>query len=125
MIERSDAGSVWIDPDDAPELTDEFFERAEIKVGNRVIRRGRPASGNAKKLVSLRIDQDVLQKLREMGEGWQTLANGALRAFVGGADAVPKSQVKKIRRNAIRKTAAAAPAKARAKPRKQTRVVSG
>ena len=32
----------WIDGDDAPELTDEFFERADEYVGNKLVRRGRP-----------------------------------------------------------------------------------
>lgn len=32
----------WIDPDDAPELTDEWFERATIMEGDKVIRQGRP-----------------------------------------------------------------------------------
>lgn len=28
----------WADPDDAPELTEEFFEQAEIRRGDQVIR---------------------------------------------------------------------------------------
>ncbi len=28
----------WIDPDDAPELTDHFFDHAEVRVGERVVR---------------------------------------------------------------------------------------
>jgi hypothetical protein len=32
----------WVDPDDAPELTDEMLDRAEISEGDRVIRPGRP-----------------------------------------------------------------------------------
>ena len=32
----------WVDPDDAPELTDEMLDRAEIRVGGRIIRPGRP-----------------------------------------------------------------------------------
>ena len=24
----------WVDPDDAPELTDEFFEKAEYRIGD-------------------------------------------------------------------------------------------
>ena len=30
----------WVDPDDAPELTDAFFEEADEYIGNRLIRRG-------------------------------------------------------------------------------------
>jgi hypothetical protein len=32
----------WVDPDDAPELTDEMLDRAEISEGGRIIRPGRP-----------------------------------------------------------------------------------
>jgi hypothetical protein len=31
----------WVDPDDAPELTDEMLDRAEIREGDRIIRPGR------------------------------------------------------------------------------------
>lgn len=31
-----------IEPDDAPELTDEFFARADEYVGDTLVRRGRP-----------------------------------------------------------------------------------
>ena len=33
---------IWIDPDDAPELTDAFFERADEYIGIRVINRDKP-----------------------------------------------------------------------------------
>lgn len=83
MSEKSDAGATeWVDPDDAPELTSEYFDRADWYIGDKLVRRGRPPTGNAKRLVSLRIDQDVLQRLRDLGPGWQTRANDALRAFV-------------------------------------------
>ena len=31
----------WVDPDDAPELDDEFFERADEYLGESLVRRGR------------------------------------------------------------------------------------
>ena len=37
----------------------------------------------AKEQVSLRIDQDVLQKFQEEGPGWQERINAALRKAVG------------------------------------------
>ena len=74
--------STWVDPDDAPELTPEHFERADIYEGETLTRRGRPPTGKAKRLVSLRLDQDVLRRLRAFGPGWQTRANEALRAFL-------------------------------------------
>lgn len=34
-----------------------------------------------KELISLRVDRDVAEALRSSGQGWQTRANGALRAY--------------------------------------------
>ena len=74
--------SSWVDPDDAPEWTDEMFDRAEIRIGDRVIRRGRPP-GSAKRAVSLRLDQAVIDHFRAGGPGWQTRMNEALRKAAG------------------------------------------
>lgn len=38
-MSRKNITSNWIDPDDAPPLTREYFERAEIREGDTVIRR--------------------------------------------------------------------------------------
>ena len=38
----------WIDPDDAPELTDEFFEQADEYVGGKLAHRGRPKTETPK-----------------------------------------------------------------------------
>lgn len=72
----------WIDPDDAPELTDEFFERADEYRGGTLVKRGRgrPKSDAPKEPVKLRLDQDVLKALRATGPGWQTRVNDTLRA---------------------------------------------
>ena len=71
--------SKWIDPDDAPSLDREWFERAEIREGDRVIRPGRPKKAAPKRAVSLRLDPDVLRHFRAMGPGWQSRINAALR----------------------------------------------
>ena len=80
-MQKSEAAgkSEWVDPDDAPELTDEFFEQAEVWHGDTLIRAGRPKSANPKQLVSLRLDPDLLAWLRASGPGWQTRANDILR----------------------------------------------
>jgi hypothetical protein len=57
---KSSGASKWVDPDDAPELTKEFFERGEIRRGEKVIRRGRPPLESPKQAVKLRLDADVL-----------------------------------------------------------------
>jgi hypothetical protein len=31
----------WVDPDDAPELTDEWIEQAELRDGDKIVRHGR------------------------------------------------------------------------------------
>jgi len=81
----------WVDPDDAPALTPEYFEQADVYDGEMLIRRGRPPSGHAKKLVSLRIDPDVLERLRRLGPGWQTRVGEALRVL---ADSVGEQRRK-------------------------------
>ena len=67
------------DPDDAPPLNDKFFDRAEIRHGDKIIRRGRPPLPNPKRAVKLRLDADVLAAYRETGDGWQTRINADLR----------------------------------------------
>ena len=69
----------WVDPDDAPELTDDFFRRADIYEGDKLIRRGRPKSAAPKRAVSLRLDDDVVAHFRRGGRGWQSRINAALR----------------------------------------------
>jgi uncharacterized protein (DUF4415 family) len=70
----------WVDPDDAPEWTDEMVARAEISEGNKIIRGGRPPLGEkAKGIVTMRLDADVLESYRALGAGWQTQINADLR----------------------------------------------
>jgi uncharacterized protein (DUF4415 family) len=81
----------WIDPDDAPEWSAEVFERAEIRHGVQVLRpatgtltrRGRPRLEQPKKQVTLRLDQDVLDRFRADGPGWQSRINEVLKKAVG------------------------------------------
>jgi uncharacterized protein (DUF4415 family) len=57
----------WVDPDDAPEWTEEMVARAEISEGDRIIRRGRPPLGEkAKGAVTIRLDADVLASYRAL-----------------------------------------------------------
>lgn len=81
-MNSDDTKTEWIDPDDAPELDDEWFAKADIMHGDVVIRRGRPP-GSAKRLVSLRLDTAVLDRFRADGPGWQSRINEALRKAAG------------------------------------------
>jgi len=74
------------DPDTAPELTDEWFDKADLHYGKTLFRRGRgrPPLVAPKKLVSLRLDQDVIDRFRAGGPGWQSRINAALRRHLRG-----------------------------------------
>jgi uncharacterized protein (DUF4415 family) len=80
-------GSRWVDPDEAPPLDRDWFERAEIRDGERVIRParavGRPRKAAPKEAVSIRLDPDVLAHFRASGPGWQSRINAALRKAAG------------------------------------------
>ena len=60
--------------DENPEWTPEMFARAVLRKGFKVIPR--------KKLVSLRIDEDVLAWFRGRGRGYQSQMNALLRAYM-------------------------------------------
>lgn len=71
--------------EDIPELSDEWFDKAEFAIGDTVIRpakRGRPKSEAAKKLVSLRLDPDIIERFRATGPGWQSRINMVLREYL-------------------------------------------
>jgi uncharacterized protein (DUF4415 family) len=73
----------WVDPDDAPELTEEWFATADLYDGNKLIRRGRPAKAAPKEAVNIRLDPDVLAYFRATGPGWQSRINEMLRKAAG------------------------------------------
>lgn len=75
--------------DENPEWTDEMFASAvrmgdlppslQTKLSNKG---GRPVSDNPKIAVKLRLDPDVVEKLRASGKGWQTRVNAVIREYV-------------------------------------------
>lgn len=71
------------DPDDAPELTKDWFETPDQFRGGKLVRRGRPKSSAPKQATNLRLDPDVLQHYRATGAGWQSRINQALRKAAG------------------------------------------
>jgi uncharacterized protein (DUF4415 family) len=52
--------------DELPELTEEMLARAKVNKG------GRPLSLNPRKLISLRLPADVIERWKATGPGWQT-----------------------------------------------------
>jgi uncharacterized protein (DUF4415 family) len=73
------SAAAWRDSDDAPALTEKFFDRAEIRRGGKVVRHGRPPLPNPKQAVKLRLDADGCAATRKTGDGWQTRINADLR----------------------------------------------
>jgi uncharacterized protein (DUF4415 family) len=52
--------------EDLPQLTTEMLSRAKLKKG------GRPVSANPRKLISIRLPTDVIERWKSTGPGWQT-----------------------------------------------------
>jgi uncharacterized protein (DUF4415 family) len=66
-LARVDAHSVKPEEyKELPELTEEMLARARINKG------GRPLSLNPRRLISLRLPADVIERWRATGPGWQT-----------------------------------------------------
>jgi uncharacterized protein (DUF4415 family) len=104
-VSKNATKAEWVDPDDAPELTDEMMEMGQSSVGGRIIRPatgvltkdgmkrvapyvipipGRPPERDEpKKQVTLRLDADLLERFRASGAGWQSRINATLRKAVG------------------------------------------
>ena len=84
--------SAWIDPDDAPELTQEWFDSAHLYKAGVLLRRGkgRPPLEQPKVSKTLRIDADVLEAFKRTGRGWQTRMNAALRSAARKLESKPR-----------------------------------
>lgn len=52
--------------EELPEATEEMLARAKVNKG------GRPVSKNPRKLISLRLPVDVIERWKATGPGWQT-----------------------------------------------------
>ncbi|MCI0734255.1 MAG: BrnA antitoxin family protein [Methylococcaceae bacterium] len=67
---------------EVPELTDDFFESADLHKDGKLIRAGRPKSEKHKVLLSVRYSPDVVEYFRSTGPGWQTRMDDALKEWV-------------------------------------------
>ena len=92
-VKSQNSPKTWADPDDAPELTDEFFEKGVWRIGDKIVsrdegqaeagrRRGRPAGSGTKVSTTIRFDADVLAAFKATGDGWQTRINDALKEWL-------------------------------------------
>ncbi len=85
----------WIDPEDAPEITEDFGDRAIWTIGGEQVTqgagrtamrqgvaRGRPHAVAPKVATTIRFDADLLAVLKASGRGWQTRVNALLREAV-------------------------------------------
>jgi uncharacterized protein (DUF4415 family) len=80
MTENKNGFISKLDPaDDAPELTEDWFERADHYRDGVLIRRGRPLGSGTRELVSLRLDRDALAVFKATGPGWQGRINETLK----------------------------------------------
>ena len=80
---KRDMPDTWVDPDDAPELTDAWVQEADQHKGGKLVKRGRPALAHPKKHINIRLDADLVDRLKSDGPGWQSRANDMLRKAVG------------------------------------------
>ena len=87
--------SSWVDPDDAPELTDEFFDKGRWFINGREVsrtegeaamraetRRGRPKALKTKQALTVRYDPEVITAFKATGRGWQTRMNDVLKDWL-------------------------------------------
>jgi len=58
--------------DEIPELNAEWIAGADLRKGNKLIRRGRPPLEDPKQLLSLRLPPEVIAGWKATGPGWQT-----------------------------------------------------
>ena len=77
------SGEPWKDPDDAPELDDAFFERADLYVGDVLIRQGRGSTAEVRTVeTSIALSADVLARFQGSGPDWQEQIDRALKEWL-------------------------------------------
>ncbi len=75
-VNKQNTKSNWIDPDDAPDMSDPHWE------GKGVLHRGRPKLETPKVSTTIRFDADILARFKAGGAGWQSRINAALREWL-------------------------------------------
>jgi uncharacterized protein (DUF4415 family) len=65
------AEAIATDPESAPDMS--------APIAGIVRRLGRPPKANPKVAITLRLDQEVIDRFKATGQGWQTRINAALK----------------------------------------------
>lgn len=94
-VKSQNSPKPWVDPDDAPELTQDFFEQGEWKIGEqpvsaqegavalrRALSRGSPKAQGTKQALTVSYDAEVIDAFKATGIGWQTRMNDALKDWL-------------------------------------------
>lgn len=72
--------------DDNPEWTDEMFQQSvrfdALPVSLQAKLRGRPKAAVTKERITIRLSQEVVERFRASGEGWQTRVDAALKDWL-------------------------------------------
>lgn len=76
--------------DEPPEITAAWVASADLRRGEKLVRRGRPPLKNPKQLLSLRLPPEVIEGWKATGPGWQTRMADVLRK------STPKSRRKHV-----------------------------
>ena len=90
---KNNLNSTWIDEDEAPELSNDFFDNATPLIADKPVpkavfsaavekAKGRPKLKNPKLLVSMRYDADIIEYFKATGKGWQSRVNEVLSQYV-------------------------------------------
>jgi uncharacterized protein (DUF4415 family) len=89
----TNTSKAWGDSDDAPELTDGFFEQGVWQAGDKPVsrpearqelvrRRGRPTGTGGKVSTTIHFDAEILDAFKATCDGWQTRMNDALKEWL-------------------------------------------
>jgi uncharacterized protein (DUF4415 family) len=92
-VKSQNLPQTWVDPDDAAELDDEFYDKGTWRIGDKVVSReealaeaskprGRPLGSGTKVSTTIRFDAEVLAAFKATGDGWQTRMNDALKEWL-------------------------------------------
>ncbi len=72
IVKRKGSVRISSSLDEAPEINDRWVAEADLRRGNKIVRRGRPKLLNPRRLLSLRLPPEVIAGWKASGPGWQT-----------------------------------------------------